>query len=112
MTDQIKNMIRDAVAAAVLPLAAQLARQSVALQRLVEAMPAVGVPVPVDDDDLLEQHEVAKLVNVKTATLEQWRHKRRNSLPFIKIGHLVRYRRADVAEFITSRAKNGEADQA
>ena len=48
---------------------------------------------------LLNEYEVAKILNLKVPTLRRWRWAG-SDLPFVKIGSAVRYRQADVAEFI------------
>lgn len=57
--------------------------------------------------DLLNETEVAEILQVKTGTLQVWRTTKRYPLPFVKIGRNVRYRRADVDAFIKSRMVGG-----
>lgn len=54
-------------------------------------------------DSLMTPKEAAAELNVATATLSAWRTTGRiKGLPWLHIGRLVRYRRADVAAFATS----------
>lgn len=55
------------------------------------------------DEPLLTPEQVAKQLVVEETTLAVWRSTRRQPLSFVKIGALVRYRRADVQAFIQSR---------
>jgi len=56
---------------------------------------------------LLTTPEVAELLGVREETLILWRCRRRYPLPFFKIGRLVRYRRADVLNFIEANRHPG-----
>ncbi len=55
---------------------------------------------------LLNEHEVAKILNVKVPTLRRWRWAG-SDLPFVKIGSAVRYRQDDIAAFIEAGYRNG-----
>ena len=57
----------------------------------------------VKEDDLLRPDEVARQLIVAESTLTAWRCTGRQKLPFVKVGGLVRYRRADVANYVKSR---------
>ena len=50
--------------------------------------------------DLLTPEDVAEMLGVSTQTLASWRTTNRYGLPFIRIGRLVRYRTADVEDFL------------
>lgn len=54
------------------------------------------------DDALLTPRQVGHRLGVSTNTLSQWRtaQGRKRSLPFIRLGNRVRYRRSDVEAFI------------
>lgn len=52
---------------------------------------------------LLTPEQVAKQLVVEPTTLAVWRSTKRQPLPFVKIGALVRYRQEDVAAFINGR---------
>ncbi len=52
---------------------------------------------------LLCPDDVARMLGISTQTLAAWRSTGRIALPFVKIGRLCRYRRADVLEFLRER---------
>ncbi len=47
--------------------------------------------------------ETAKILGVTRQTLAVWRTTQRYPLPYVKTGRLVRYKAADVEQFITDR---------
>lgn len=51
----------------------------------------------------IDEAAVSQVLGVKSATLCNWRCTGRYNLPFIKTGRLVRYRVADLAEWIAKR---------
>lgn len=53
--------------------------------------------------DLLTPDDVARMLGCSSQTLASWRSTGRLALPFVKIGRLCRYRRADVIEFLRAR---------
>lgn len=53
-----------------------------------------------DLPQLLTPAEAAAALRVSVGTLAQWRHHKRYSLPFFKIGAAIRYRADDVQAFI------------
>ena len=54
-------------------------------------------------DLLLNRQEAAKYLGVKGQTLAVWASTKRYALPFIRVGAAVRYRRADLDDFLRSR---------
>lgn len=52
---------------------------------------------------LLTPTEVSKILRVPLSTLAVWRCTQRVSLPFVKVGHAVRYVRADIDRMIQER---------
>lgn len=52
--------------------------------------------------------QVAQLLEVSTKTVEYWRYARKGP-PAFRIGRYVRYREADVREWIEARRKEGMA---
>ncbi len=59
--------------------------------------------------ELLNEVQTAELLGVKPSTFAVWRATRRYPLPYVRVGHLIRYRRQDVAQFIEARrVKLGE----
>lgn len=55
--------------------------------------------------DLMNSVEVSKSINVSEGTLAVWRSTGRYTLPYIKVGRLVRYRRADIEAWLDRRKK-------
>ena len=49
---------------------------------------------------LLTPEAVARHLSVSEHTLTTWRCTRRQHIPFVKVGRLVRYRPADVSAYI------------
>ena len=56
-----------------------------------------------DPDQLLTTEQAAKRLGVKRSTLEVWRTSKRYGLPYVKVGRLVKYQRADLDEFLARR---------
>jgi excisionase family DNA binding protein len=56
--------------------------------------------------ELVSADEAAKFLGVSAGTLAVWRSTKRYFLPFVKMGHLVRYRQSDLSEFILRRVVN------
>jgi len=61
-------------------------------------MPDLNLP------KLLTPTEAAARLRVSVGTLAQWRHHKRYSLRYLKIGRAVRYLESEVKAFITSGA--------
>jgi len=51
---------------------------------------------------LLKTKEVAAILGIGKSTLDQDRLSGRLGLPFVRLGHSVRYKRQDVEKFISS----------
>lgn len=60
-----------------------------------------------EDSPLITPECAAALLGVTPNTLGIWRTTRRYPLPFVKVGRLVRYKRADILAFIESRTRSG-----
>lgn len=54
-------------------------------------------------DPLLTENEAAELLGIKPQTLSVWRCHKRYSLPFIRVGRRIRYRRSACERFLESR---------
>jgi excisionase family DNA binding protein len=52
------------------------------------------------DGVLLTAAQAAKLLNIQPATLASWRLSGRTELAYVRVGRCVRYRRADITDFI------------
>jgi excisionase family DNA binding protein len=58
------------------------------------------------ETELISADEAAKYLGVSAGTLAVWRSTKRYFLPFVKVGHLVRYRPNDLSEFVLRSVKN------
>ena len=58
-----------------------------------------------DPDRLLEIHEAAALLQVKVGTLYSWVSK--GTIPFRKVGSLVRFHRGELMAWTVERASGG-----
>ena len=54
---------------------------------------------------LLNEKQAATKLDVTPGTLSVWRSTGRYKLPFIKIGHNVRYRLCDLDDWLTKRTR-------
>ncbi|MBU2766150.1 helix-turn-helix domain-containing protein [Acidithiobacillus ferrivorans] len=64
--------------------------------------PPEAIPIQIDEK------KTAEVLGVKVSTLTNWRSTGRYSLPFIRVGRLIRYRVADLAAWIAKRRQCGE----
>lgn len=53
--------------------------------------------------DLLTRVQAAQYLGVTPQTLAIWACTRRYNLPFVKVGRLVKYRKADLEAFLAGR---------
>ena len=53
-------------------------------------------------DALMTPDAVARYLAVSEETLTTWRCTRRQHIPFVRVGRLIRYRPADVSAFVAS----------
>ena len=54
-------------------------------------------------EDLLTPEHAAQMLNLSVKTLASWRSCGRHSLPFIRCGGRIRYRRGDLAAWLHAR---------
>lgn len=59
--------------------------------------------------DLLDEKAAAALLDVSPGTLSVWRSTGRYSLPFVKIGWKVRYRRSALEAWMQARTRESGA---
>lgn len=68
-----------------------------------------AIPSPSKTDEssrnLLDEKAAANFLDLKPGTLSVWRSTGRYRIPFVKVGHLVRYRRADLESWLESRTR-------
>lgn len=55
--------------------------------------------------ELLDEKAAADFLNVQPGTLSVWRSTGRYRVPFVKVGHLVRYKRTDLEKWLESRTR-------
>lgn len=55
---------------------------------------------------LLDTRQAAQFLGVESHTLAEWRCTKRYSLPYVKIGRLVKYRRDDLHRFIEENLRS------
>jgi excisionase family DNA binding protein len=60
--------------------------------------------------ELLSTEQAAQALGVTPGTLTVWRSTKRYPLKFVRIGRNVRYRPADIEEFIDKRTVSGVAE--
>ena len=59
--------------------------------------------------DLLTRKEASEYLGVTERTLAVWASVKRYNLPYVKVGRLVKYRRADLDAFIERRTISQES---
>lgn len=59
-------------------------------------------------EKLLSRKEAANFLGVTEHTLAVWACNKRYSLPYVKIGRLVKYRYSDLIKFIELQTNNNE----
>ncbi len=57
------------------------------------------------DDVLLKTEQAATLLQIPASTLGKWRSTGENNIPYIKIGHHVRYRTSDLRAYIDGKTR-------
>jgi len=60
-----------------------------------------------ESDQLLSGQEAAKFLGITYHTLAVWKCNKRYALPYVKVGRLVKYRRADLEAFIARNRVDG-----
>lgn len=63
------------------------------------------------DDKLLNRKEAADLLGVSPDTLAYWKCMKKQDIPTVKIGSLVKYRISDLRRFIEERIKTYGEDK-
>jgi excisionase family DNA binding protein len=58
--------------------------------------------------ELLTRDEAAEYLSIKPQTLAVWASNKRYTLPYIKVGSLVRYRQRDLDQFLKRQTVNDE----
>lgn len=60
---------------------------------------------------LLTPNDAADMMQVSVGTLQVWRSTGRHSLPFVKVGGCVRYRRSDIEAWLDRRTQANGATE-
>jgi excisionase family DNA binding protein len=60
-----------------------------------------------ESGQLMSGQEAAKFLGITYHTLAVWKCNKRYALPYIKVGRLVKYRRADLEAFIARNRVDG-----
>lgn len=55
--------------------------------------------------ELLDEKQAADFLSLSPGTLSVWRSTGRHALPFVKVGHRVRYRRDALEAWLESRTR-------
>lgn len=58
-----------------------------------------------DTEKLWTTEQAGEFLNIPAATLIKWRSTGANNLPYVKIGHAVRYRRQDLDRWLDAHLK-------
>ena len=64
---------------------------------------AKHLPESEDYSDLLTNEEAASYLGITPNSLEVWRCTKRYTIPYIRLGRLIRYRKYDLNAFLKSR---------
>ncbi|MNN91157.1 Helix-turn-helix domain protein [compost metagenome] len=73
--------------------------------------PAIGRQQPfasLTPENLLTPEQAAQMLGLSVKTLATWRSTGRHSLPYIRCGGRIRYRRDDLATWLDQRQQHGE----
>lgn len=68
-----------------------------------------GKSIAAQVGDLLDETEAAQYLTLAPGTLSVWRSTGRYSIPFVKVGRRVRYRRGDLDAWLESRTRSSGA---
>ncbi len=63
-----------------------------------------------NNSDLLTRQQAAEYLGITPRTLAVWACTKRYNLPFVKIGRLVKYRRAELDAFIARRTISNQEE--
>jgi hypothetical protein len=69
-----------------------------------------AIQLPADDDALVDERVAAAFLNLSHRTLQLWRVRRSDLLPFVRLGSAVRYRVADLRAFVLGNRRWSTSD--
>ena len=79
------------------------------MQSHVESIPKTESFRP-DEDELLDYNgAVAFLKGPSKPTLQDWVSTGRNKIPYLKLGHFVRFRKSSLRAWLKARERNGNS---
>jgi excisionase family DNA binding protein len=112
---QLRSQLRLQIDAAAKSLAAVFHTAADLLIEIAQQQTTIEPPNPVETKptpSMLTPEQAADYLGVKPQTLAVWRSTARYAVPFVRVGRLVRYRKADLDRFLDRRAENrrGDAD--
>lgn len=61
-------------------------------------------------ESLLDEEQAAGILTVRVKTLQSWRLRGCGPI-YVKLGRCVRYRRSDIEDFVSKRARRSTSDQ-
>lgn len=73
-----------------------------------QATTAENRPANINHSDLMSRPAAAAYLGIAVDTLATWACTKRYNLPMVKIGRVVKYRRADLDDFIAARTVSAE----
>lgn len=62
------------------------------------------------NDKLLNSQQTSDFLGITKDTLAVWRTTKRYPIPYIKVGHLIKYKLSDLERWLDSRTKNIEVE--
>lgn len=62
------------------------------------------------NDKLLNSQQTSDYLGITKDTLAVWRTTKRYPIPYIKVGHLIKYKLSDLERWLDSRTKNIEVE--
>jgi predicted DNA-binding transcriptional regulator AlpA len=75
------------------------------LRKSLEEINDTASPSSEKANKLLTEKQAAVFLGLTPSALQVWRSTGRYSLPFIKVGSLVRYRESDLCQWLESRTR-------
>lgn len=58
-------------------------------------------------EQLLTSNQAADFLGISHGTLDVWRCNKRYSIPYVKVGRLVKYRMSNLIQFLDDRTEGG-----
>lgn len=74
-------------------------RDAIRRAQIIEQIPSYTI----NGDPLLTQREAAAYLAIAPRTLEAWRHRYPDRLPYVRVGNNVRYRRSTLDNYLEAQ---------